>query len=81
MCWRIVRIDGNGNTKLVLYNYNSSDCTITGNTLAFARYSEENGFRSVNDFIFACIQEAIDCQMSRGEDGTIRYPENVVKHS
>ena len=45
MCWRIVRIDGQGNTKLVLYNYNSdkenitNPCNVTGGNLAFARYS------------------------------------------
>ena len=36
MCWRIVRIDGQGNIKLVLYNYNSdkenvtNPCNVTG---------------------------------------------------
>ena len=44
MCWRIVRIDGQGNIKLVLYNYNSdkenvtNPCNVTGDSLAFARY-------------------------------------------
>ena len=38
MCWRIVRTTGNNDIKLVLYNYSSSDCTQTGDTLAFARY-------------------------------------------
>ncbi len=39
MCWRIVRVTGDGSIKLVLYNYSSTDCTQTGNNLAFARYS------------------------------------------
>lgn len=39
MCWRIVRITGDGSIKLTLYNYSSTDCTQTGNDLAFARYS------------------------------------------
>ena len=49
MCWRIVRITGDGSIKLVLYNYNgltstnntpasSTPCNVTGNDLAFARY-------------------------------------------
>ena len=36
MCWRIVRITGNDSIKLVLYNYSSSNCNQTGDTLAFA---------------------------------------------
>lgn len=40
MCWRIVRVTGDGSIKLALYNYNSSSCTETGNTNAFARYSD-----------------------------------------
>ena len=49
MCWRIVRVTGDGAIKLVLYNYNgltstnntpssSTPCNVTGNDLAFARY-------------------------------------------
>ncbi|MCI7554023.1 MAG: hypothetical protein MST00_01070 [Tenericutes bacterium] len=49
MCWRIVRVTGNGAIKLVLYNYNgltstnntpasSTPCNVTGNNFAFARY-------------------------------------------
>ncbi len=49
MCWRIVRVTGNGSIKLVLYNYNgltstnntpssSTPCNVTGDDLAFARY-------------------------------------------
>ena len=49
MCWRIVRITGNGAIKLVLYNYNgltdtnnvqssNTPCNVTENNLAFARY-------------------------------------------
>ena len=39
MCWRIVRITGDGSVKLALYDYSSANCTNTGNDLAFARYS------------------------------------------
>ena len=42
MCWRVVRIDENDNIKVALYNYSSSDCTQTGDTLAFARYDGTN---------------------------------------
>ena len=49
MCWRIVRITGNGAIKLVLYNYNgltstnnipssNTPCNVTGNDYALARY-------------------------------------------
>ena len=39
MCWRIVRITGDGSIKLALYDYSSSSCINTGDTLAFARYN------------------------------------------
>ena len=39
MCWRIVRITGDGSVKFALYDYSSANCTNTGNDLAFARYS------------------------------------------
>ena len=49
MCWRIVRVTGDGAIKMVLYNYNgltstnntpssSTPCNVTGNDYAFARY-------------------------------------------
>ena len=49
MCWRIVRVTGDGSIKLVLYNYNgltstnntpssSTPCNVTGNDYAMARY-------------------------------------------
>ena len=49
MCWRIVRITGNGSIKMVLYNYNgltsinntpssSTPCNVTGNDLSLARF-------------------------------------------
>ena len=60
MCWRIVRITGNGSIKLVLYNYNgltstnntpssSTPCNVTGDTYAYARYegdTYESAFNS-----------------------------------
>ena len=49
MCWRIVRVTGDGSIKLVLYNYNgltstnntpssSTPCNVTGDDYAYARY-------------------------------------------
>ena len=49
MCWRVVRVTGDGSIKLVLYNYNgltdannspssSTPCNVTGDDLSFARY-------------------------------------------
>ena len=60
MCWRIVRITGNGAIKLVLYNYNgltdsntipssSTPCSVTGNYLAFARYEGTSYYTKFND--------------------------------
>ena len=39
MCWKIVRTTGNNDVKLVLYNNDSSDCTLTGEGLAYAKYA------------------------------------------
>ncbi len=43
MCWRIVRVTGDGSIKLVLYNRNDNNitnpCNETGSDLAFATYS------------------------------------------
>ena len=60
MCWRIVRVTGDGSIKLVLYNYNgltstnntpssSTPCNVTGNGLSFARFegdTYESAFNS-----------------------------------
>ena len=55
MCWRIVRITGDGSIKLVLYNYNPNEldnpCNETGSDLAFARYdNSENGQKGASNF-------------------------------
>ncbi|MDO4341563.1 MAG: hypothetical protein Q4C44_02325 [bacterium] len=53
MCWRIVRITGDGSIKLVLYNYNgltstnqtpSSNipCSVKGDNIALARYEADS---------------------------------------
>ena len=57
MCWRIVKVTGDGSIKLVLYNYNgltstnntpssSTPCNVTGNDLSLARY-EGDTYKSV----------------------------------
>ena len=51
MCWRIVRITGDGSIKLVLYNYSSSNCSQTGNSLAFAKYSKFNTYSNNNMYV------------------------------
>ena len=62
MCWRIVRVTGDGSIKLVLYNYNgltstnntpssSTPCNVTGNDLAFARYEGDTYKSSFNSNI------------------------------
>ena len=60
MCWRIVRVTGDGSIKLILYNYNgltstnntpasSTPCNVTGDDLAFARYDGTNYLSHYND--------------------------------
>ena len=59
MCWRIVRVTGNGAIKMVLYNYNgltstnstpssSTPCNVTGDDLAFARYEGDTYLSAFN---------------------------------
>ena len=49
MCWRIVRIEGNGNIKLTLYNRNGTSCSTTGNNLAFIPNINGDYTTSFND--------------------------------
>ena len=55
MCWRIVRVTGDGSIKLVLYNYNgltstintplsSTPCNVTGDELAFLRLNNADDY-------------------------------------
>ena len=59
MCWRIVRVTGNGAIKLVLYNYNgltdsnntptsSTPCNVTGDTYAYARFEGDTYISEFN---------------------------------
>ena len=62
MCWRIVRVTGNGAIKLVLHNRNdlsssnttpkySNPCNVTGNYLSYAFYSIFNSSSKDNAFV------------------------------
>ena len=62
MCWRIVRITGDGSIKLVLYNYNgltstnntpssSTPCNVTGDDYALARF-EGDTYTSAFNYAF-----------------------------
>ena len=57
MCWRIVRVDGAGNTKIVLYNYNPNDVTNPcatsedGNGRAFIGASSFNQSYNKNTYV------------------------------
>ena len=42
MCWRIVRVTGNGAIKLVLQNNNSTDCTASSNQEQFLKLKSES---------------------------------------
>ncbi len=55
MCWRIVRVTGDGSIKLVLYNYNgltstnnapssNTPCNVTGDELAFLRLNNADDY-------------------------------------
>lgn len=62
MCWRIVRIDGLGNVKLALYNYNPNNLTnpcVEGlSSGAFARYdSSANGLQGLSEFNSSSIKD------------------------
>ncbi len=59
MCWRIVRVVGNGAIKIILHNYNgltdsnmtpssSTPCNVTADDLAFARYEGDTYMTSFN---------------------------------
>ena len=59
MCWRIVRVTGDGSIKLVLYNYNgltstnntpssSTPCNVTGDDYALARYEGDTYISKFN---------------------------------
>ena len=61
MCWRIVRVTGDGSIKLVLYNYNgltstnntpssSTPCNVIGDTYAYARYENDSYSTTFNSF-------------------------------
>ena len=52
MCWRIVRITGDGSIKLALYDYSSANCTNTGDDLAFARYNGDTYETKFNESVF-----------------------------
>ena len=40
-------------------------------------YQKAHGFRSVNDFIQAAINEAMMTEMSKADDGSIFYPSQM----
>ena len=49
MCWRIVRITGDGSIKLALYDYSSANCTNQGDTFAYARYDGDTYTTKFNE--------------------------------
>lgn len=49
MCWRIVRIEGNGNIKLTLYNNSSASCTVTEPSNAFVSTTSTQFNTNSND--------------------------------
>jgi hypothetical protein len=62
MCWRIVRITGDGSIKLTLYNYNSdkenteNPCSVVGDTLALAyteiAFNSNNSYNAYVGFMY-----------------------------
>lgn len=69
MCWRIVRTTGNNNVKLVLYNNDSSDCTLTGEGLAYANFSEK--FKvTFNNYNKSDLSTVLDSAFMHGQYNT-----------
>ena len=67
--------------EFIKQNYDRVNLTLPkGQKEEIEKYRSEHGFRSVNDFIAAAIQEAIDYKMTKTEDGKIFYPENASQH-
>jgi hypothetical protein len=86
MCWRIVRITGDGSIKLTLYNYNedkeniTNPCNVVGTSLAFARYSGTtytsayNSIQSSNayvGFMYGTISSSYSIEHENLYDSTI----------
>lgn len=51
MCWRIVRVLGNGAIKLTLFNYNSTDCT---------ELADDNALIHTNDTLLQTVYTSAD---------------------
>lgn len=63
-------------------NYDRVNLTLPkGKKAEVDEYQKAHGFRSVNDFIAAAIQEAMEYQMTKAADGHIFYLENASEHS
>lgn len=71
MCWRIVRITGNGAIKLVLYNNDSPSCTQENTNQAFLRLNSETS-PTVLRKSWSGSAETIAYMY--GSDGTIKTP-------
>ncbi len=66
MCWRIVRTTGNNNVKLVLYNNDSDNCTLTGDSLAYAKFAS-NYTSAFNDTNSSEMNGIVDSAFMYGQ--------------
>ena len=85
MCWRIVRVTGDGSIKLVLYNYNgltstnntpssSTPCNVTGNDYALARY-EGDTYKSAKSAFNSSYNDNAYVGLMYGTVGASSYAE------
>jgi hypothetical protein len=49
MCWKIIRIDGNGNIKLILQNERGTSCEVSDYNYNYARYNGTNTTTAFNN--------------------------------
>ena len=57
MCWRIVRVTGDGSIKLILHNNDGTNCNISDNTLNFAKYDGTHYTSAYNDETYIKVDE------------------------
>ena len=76
MCWRIVRITGDGSIKLALYDYSSANCTNTGDTLAFARYNGDTYRTEFNKSVPEKVNRYYDSQNTL--EGNDKYNDLIL---
>ncbi len=55
-CWKIVRVDGNGNIKLILWNNDGTDCSV--NTITNSRFNNHNAGNTYVGFMYGNVNSS-----------------------